>query len=157
MSEEDGLPDAADWAEENMVGPYGPSIAASSGGWKTPPNPQYHDCLVPVFGFQDAGRPWECGVCGALWTLHRDYGQNAPRLPRFPVPLPGGMEQHPEIPWVSNVPIAELRYTPTDLTAPAGENLPLPDGNVTLLSEHSKDCAHRTGKGMCSCKVRHTV
>lgn len=130
---------------------WDPALPAK-GGWKTPPSPVYHPCDVPVMTYRDAERVWECPECEASWTLTR----------RAPLTL----VQHvmPVIPWVpekhkASYPIPsyvseEERYAPTDLTAPAGESLPLPNSNVTLLDEHAKDCAHRTGKGMCSCKVR---
>lgn len=139
------------------------SEVVSKGGWKTPPNPEYHPCEVPPMTYRDAARVWECPECGADWTLLRNHGPNtsAGRLDLGHVRVPGvrafGHAVPKEEVTISLVDPNAERYTPTDLRAPGVSVGDLPPSNITPLDIHSQSCAHRNGTGMCSCNARKTI
>lgn len=120
------------------------------GGWKTPPNPAYHPCLLPIMEYQDAGRPWECPDCAATWTLYRD-ATIYERLAQYTADKQEPLQEPPQ---------AQPQQESMSFPGDPGFYEPLAepgDGSISKVKDHSPSCAFRLGTGMCSCDQRKTI
>lgn len=147
--------------------PYGQQ--SPPGEWVAPPNPEHHPCVLPDFTFADAGRPWKCKECGAEWRLLRDHSashlEGAVRAlkdqvrPQVTLPSYVGPQDPllPVQPPLQVVPVPDNDRYRIDLEAPKAPKPTPADANLTLVSDHALDCAHRVGTGMCSCEQRKNL